>query len=138
MAHDGVATVERFYDVVLRGDLDSASGLLDENVVVHEPAGLPYGGEFQGIAGWRKVTEHEISLMETELLTPLLFRDVDGETVLLTVKVRFTSRTTGRSAETDAVELLKVRDGRLTVIDVYYRDPGAVAGTGLVARSTGE
>lgn len=66
--------------------------------------------------------------MQTELLSPFEFRDVDGEAVLLTVKVRFTSRTTGRSADTDVIEVLKVKDGRLTEFDVYYRDPGAVAG----------
>jgi ketosteroid isomerase-like protein len=122
-----VATVRRFYDLALSGDLDSASGLLDERIVVHEPPGLPYGGEFHGVSGWREITERENALMATELLTAIEFSDVDGETVLMKVKVRFTSRKTGRSTDTDVVELLKVSGGRLTEFDVYYKDPGAVA-----------
>ncbi len=125
---ENVATVRRFYDIVLSGDLDAASALLDERIVVHEPPGLPYGGEYQGVAGWREITEHEMATMKTELLSSIEFHDVDGETVLMRVRVRFTSRETGRSADTDVVELLKVSDGRLTEFDVYYKDPGAVAG----------
>src|SRR4051794_7080984 len=123
-ATSAVATVRRFYDLVMSGDLDSASALLDdERLVIHEPAGLPYGGEFAGIAGWREVTEHEIALMETELLSPIDFQPVGEDRVLMTVRVRFTSRATGRSAEIDVVEVLTVADGRLTVFDVYYKDP---------------
>jgi ketosteroid isomerase-like protein len=123
-----VATVRRFYDLVLGGDLETASGLLDdERLLIHEPAQLPYGGEVQGIAGWRQVTEKEFALMETELLTPIDFRDIGDGKVFMNVRVRFTSRDTGRSAETDVVEILTVQDGRLTDFDVYYKDPGAVA-----------
>lgn len=45
--HVHVDTVRRFYDLVMSGDLDSASALLDENIVIHEPPQLPYGGSFR-------------------------------------------------------------------------------------------
>jgi ketosteroid isomerase-like protein len=125
---DNMATIRRFYDLVMSGDLESACAMLDENVVVHEPAELPYGGEFRGVAEWREMVAREMSLIEVEFLTPNEFREVDSETLLVTAKVRFTSKTSGRSTDTAVVELLKVSDGRVTEFDVYYKDPAAVAG----------
>ena len=121
-----VAAVRKFWDVTLAGDLDAASALLDEQVVVREPRGLPYGGDFCGISEWRGVIQEAGTCVRTAFVAPARFNAVDGESVLMRVRVRFTSRQTGRSTDTDVVELLKVREGRITEIDVYYRDPDAV------------
>jgi len=45
----------------------------------------------------------------------------------------FTARTSGESVEMDLVELYKVRDGQIVELDVYYKDPSAVAS--LLTRS---
>jgi uncharacterized protein len=42
-------------------------------------------------------------------------------------RMKFTSRGSGRSAEVGLVEIYTVRDGLIAELDVYYKDPSAVA-----------
>jgi ketosteroid isomerase-like protein len=123
--------IRRFYDLALGGRADAAAELLDdERLVIHEPAGLPYGGEYYGIQGWRDCSGLENELVQHELLSPIAYAGVGEDLVLMRVRVKFTSRATGRSTETDVVELLRVRDGKIVEFDVYYKAPEDVAALG--------
>jgi hypothetical protein len=50
-----------------------------------------------------------------------------GDFVVVKATGRFTSHASGQSAVTELVELFTVRDGKLIDMDIYYKDPGAVA-----------
>jgi ketosteroid isomerase-like protein len=39
----------------------------------------------------------------------------------------FTARVSGKSVEMSLVEVYTVRDGRIAALDVYYKNPSAVA-----------
>jgi hypothetical protein len=122
----GATVVRRFYELLGHGDVDGATALMHPELVIHEPAGLPYGGEYHGPAGFREITAAMLEEFETEPLGEVTCLDSAGPIVVQLVG-RFTSRATGRSANMDVVELFTVRDGQIVDLDVYYRDPGAVA-----------
>jgi uncharacterized protein len=124
----GVATVRRFYDLIGEGRLEDALGLLHEDLIIHEPADLPYGGEYHGPQAFTDIMG---KIMAT--VTPSVagenqyFETSAGGPVVVTLRGRFTHNTTGAVAETDVVELFTVRDGKILDLDVYYKTPGAIA-----------
>lgn len=126
VSESSVDTVRRFYDLLSAGDLDAATELLDDELVIHEPAGLPYGGEYHGPGGFQDIMGRINGQFQPEMVGPVTCLD-SGNPVVVRLVGRFTSRATGRSVEMDVVELFTVRQGRIVILDVYYKDPGAVA-----------
>lgn len=118
--------VRQFYAFVAEGDQERASELLDENVLVHEPATLPWGGEYQGRDGMGQLVSvmHELAVAEN--VGGFEYIEA-GDTVILRTGGRYTSRATGQAAESEIIEIVKVRDGKLADVDVYYRDPSSIA-----------
>ena len=51
----GPDTIRQFYRFIESGRFDEAIGMLAEDVVIREPADLPYGGEYHGIDGFREL-----------------------------------------------------------------------------------
>jgi ketosteroid isomerase-like protein len=127
-----LSTVRQFSKAISEKDLDQACGLLDESLVVHEAGGLPYSGEYLGPQGFRELLEKINERME---LTPgpITQEPLTDETVVSRFRLTFTARHSGESVAMDLVELYQVRGGLIVELDVYYKDPSAVAS--LLARS---
>ncbi len=53
---------------------------------------------------------------------------VDGDKVVIYYRLTFTARASGDSVEMRVTEVFTVRDGRIAELDVFYKDPSAVAG----------
>jgi hypothetical protein len=123
-----VATVRQFYDFCSAGDLEGATRLLHEDLAIHEPVALPYGGEYRCPAGFREIMGRITEQFEPSVVS---IKCLDsGNPVVVRLVGRFKSRATGRSVDMDVVELHTVRDGRIVDLDVYYKDPAAIVGLG--------
>ncbi|WP_158647800.1 nuclear transport factor 2 family protein [Nocardioides houyundeii] len=89
-------------------------------LAIHEPENLPYPGTYRGVAGF-----HAIKAKIGEL-AELGIEDWDavqaGDRVLVTMTGVFTSKRSGRTVRMPMVELYSVRDGRISEIDVFYKD----------------
>ena len=121
----GPDTIRQFYRFIESGRFDEAIGMLAEDVVIREPADLPYGGEYHGIDGIRELMGRigavaELGSDRVEVL------DASNPIVVRLVS-RITSRRTGEAVVVDVVELYRVRDGRIAEMDIYYKTPSAVA-----------
>lgn len=121
-----LATVNRFYELIPAGRLDEVAALLHDDLVIREPAGLPYGGDYHGPAGFADIMGRIVAALEIGVAGPVDVREA-GDCVLVRFVGRFASRSSGASVETDIVELFTVHDSKITELDVYYKDPGAVA-----------
>jgi uncharacterized protein len=132
MSQSPLSTVRRFSKAVGDNDLEHACSLLHPDFVVHEAGGLPYSGEYQGPHGFRELLA---TMNESMELTagPITHDPLSDDTVVLRFGLTFTARTSGESVEMNVVELYKVRDGLIVELDVYYKDPSAVAS--LLTRS---
>lgn len=125
--HDTEATrvVAEFSDLFFfKKDKAAAAELLAPDMVLTEAAGLPYGGVYHGIDGFEAMTKQIHDLFELEFTAE--YRDA-GDVVLDEAWLTMTSRKSGRVLETRVVELWKVKDGKVTSIDVFYHDTAAVA-----------
>lgn len=121
----GADTVSSFIECIRSGDATGAFSLLAPSVVVNEPPGLPWSGEFRGLGEvqglLRKVFEAAELTIEDYEVTDC------GPLVLLRLTATFTTRTTGASTRAQVVELYETEDGRITSADVYYKNLNAIA-----------
>jgi ketosteroid isomerase-like protein len=123
---DGVAVVSRFGAALGAKNMDAALALLHDDFIVHEAGGLPYSGDYHGPQGFVDLLTRMYEKLE--LAPGPITRDrLDDDTVVSRFKLRFTARASGRSVEMNLVELYRVSRGLIVELDVYYKDPSAVA-----------
>ncbi len=122
---DDVAVVRAFTDAMRAGDIGTCLDLIDPDLVFAEAASLPFGGDYVGKDGFldllRSVNRH----LRVELDAP----EIVGGDGLVAVRVHgtMTSRATGRSMDMDVVDVYRLTHGKIARVDVYYKEPTAVA-----------
>ena len=127
LPQEAVAVVREFYEKLLgEGTLPQALGLLHDDFVLHSPPGLPYGGEYHGPNGLMELRTRLRGMVSPGLIGELEFLDA-GDRVVVHATGRFTSVASGQSAIMDVAELFTVRNGQIIDMDIYYKDPAAVA-----------
>lgn len=121
-----VATVRRFMAATGAERRDERTSLLHDDFVVHEAGGLPFSGDYHGPHGFFELLNRMNDVLE--LTVGSITTDPLGDdAVAARFRLRFISRTSGKSVEMGLVEIYTVRDGRIAELDVYYKDPAAVA-----------
>jgi len=123
-----IDVVRSFYDNLASEEtFPAALELMDDDFVVHCPPGLPWGRDYHGREGMIELITAVASTVSMAGEGPMEFYDA-GDRVFVAAKGRYTSLKNGNSAVTSVVEVLTVRDGKLLVMDIYYKEPEAVAG----------
>lgn len=51
MSKENIEVVQKLFEAVERRDLAGVLAAYDENIVIREAEGLPYGGEYHGLEG---------------------------------------------------------------------------------------
>jgi ketosteroid isomerase-like protein len=126
MTSANVEVVERFENAFVRGDTDEVMSLVDEDVVVHEAASLPYPGDHHGHDGFLRLVGAFNRVWEITSPLDLTFLDAGDERVVVIVGYDVVARATGTPLRLGMVEVYTVRDGRIVDLDIYYRDTAAV------------
>ena len=122
---DNKAVLDALLQAFLEGDLERMASYLADDVVLHEAAVLPYGGDHVGPQAFLATMQAAGDLFETEALKWELMEA--GDRVILHILVRLTSRRTGVSFDTPVVEIFAFRDGKIIDDDVFYKDASLVA-----------
>ena len=122
----GLATVRRFGRALGDRNFAQVRSLLHRDLVVHTAGGLPYSGDYYGPQGFLELFAAMTKVLD---LTPgpLCQQSLDEQTVVSRFRLRFVARASGRHAEMDLVEIYRLSDGLIADLDVYYKDPAAVA-----------
>jgi uncharacterized protein len=123
---DPQAIVARFAKAIVEARLDDARLLLHDEFVTREAGGLPYSGEYHGPQEFFELLGKMNEGLELTLGESVQFLLAES-TAAMRSRVTFTSRATGKSVEMSLVEIYTVRDGLIVELDVYYKDPSAVA-----------
>jgi uncharacterized protein len=111
---DTRSIVEALYHCGKNGDLDGVFALLDENVVVHEPSFLPYGGSYKGRDSFLKL----FSLIQEKYFDDskltIDYIAIDGPHAVVM------ARAPGwHGEEVVLAEEVLVRDGKIIEIKIY-------------------
>lgn len=110
--------VQAMYQAALAGDMAGATATMAEDLIVHEPLFLPWGGISHGKQAFidllgRIGTHLDMSSLILERLV------VDGD-----MAVSYMSGTTHGGRYLLASERSTVRDGKIVEITVFYHDAG--------------
>lgn len=130
------AALDRFYEAEMSylaagGPAGGASfaGLaatLHPDVVMHQAAGLPYGGDWVGPEGIERFftamseTWSSLEVLDPEYLT-------QGDTVAIVLRMRARSRATGREVDMPMVQVVRIEDGLIRDFRPFYWDTAAVS-----------
>ena len=100
--------------------------LLHEDFVMSSAGGLPFSGEYRGPHGFFALMGKINEVLD---LTPgpITVNPLGQHAVAASFRLTFTARSSGKSVEMDLVEIYTLRDGLIIKLDVYYKDPSAVA-----------
>jgi ketosteroid isomerase-like protein len=120
------AVVRGLYDALGRGDVAGVLAKLHPEVIVDEPAQLPYGGVHQG----REVFVQSIlgamtGYANVAITAAEVFEGPAG--VIGTLTGTLTAHTTGEEFPLTKVEIHHVEDGTVRKIDVYTKNPHELA-----------
>jgi ketosteroid isomerase-like protein len=96
-----------------------------EEIVIREAATLPYGGDWSGTEGLRGLMDTIASVAKLSVSDVEVFDAGDGH-VITRQTANFTIEATGASLSVPMVEVYELREGQITVIDVYYKDTQAM------------
>jgi uncharacterized protein len=113
--------VETLYRCGNSGDMAGALALVDDNVVLREPAFLPYGGTYKGIDGFIKAFS---SVVDGYIDLPKLHVErliVDGERAIGILRVP-----AFRGGEVTFAEEFLVRNGKIVEITLYFHELASV------------
>jgi len=125
-AEGSLATVRRFMAATGVERRNERRSLLHDDFVVHEAGGLPFSGDYYGPEGFFELLRRMNHVLELTA-GPVTTDPLGSDAVAARFRLTFLSRATGKSTEMGLVEIYTVRDGQITELDVYYKDPAAVA-----------
>lgn len=121
---DDIDVVREFTTALGAGDVRACLALLSEDLVFSEAECLPFGGDYLGVDGFKQLLRNVSRDFRVELAIP----QITGCETFVAVRVRgtMTSRATGRRIDMQVVDLYELCDRKITRVDVFYKDPGAL------------
>ena len=125
-AERSLATVRRFMAAAGAERKNERRSLLHDDFVVHEAGGLPFSGDYYGWQGFYELLNRMNDVLDLTA-SPITTDSLGDDAVAARFRLRFISRASGESVEMGLVEIYTLRDGRIAELDVYYKDPAAVA-----------
>jgi ketosteroid isomerase-like protein len=106
------------YAALAAGDARGFLAFLDDDIVVTEPPGLPYGGVYRGISELKGMFAAAGAVLDmTGLVVGALVVDGDRAVASLRIPIRGTDRVAMIS------EHWRLREGRAVELTLYWFDP---------------
>lgn len=108
------------------GQEEAMQRLLSDHVVLTVPQGLPYGGEYPGLDGYRAIIGGLMGFWSEFHLDPPEFATAGDKVVVIS---RLTGKLAGSGREIDQpfCEIWKVQDGKVMTVTPFYYDTKTIA-----------
>ena len=123
--------VQTFLESFSAGELERALSVLHDQVDVHEPAGLPTGGEYRGKQGFLEFLQKVGAIYQVQIHEARVFDA--GDVSVARIDTTWTSLATGAQVRMKFCEVYTVENGLITDIDVYPQDTRALNDITVVA-----
>jgi uncharacterized protein len=125
MSEANVRIMEQFFAATRTRDPAAIYPFLADDVVVHEPPALPYGGDHHGKAGVVTLLE-TIEAIREQIGAELRVLDAGSDQVVALLKCQWIMRATGARITLRIGEVYTMRDGKVADIEVYFWDASEV------------
>ncbi|MFE2072683.1 MULTISPECIES: nuclear transport factor 2 family protein [Streptomyces] len=118
--------VRGLYDALGKGDVPGVLAKLAPDVIIDEPAQLPYGGVHQGREVFvQSILGAMMGYADVAITDAEVFEGPAG--VIGRLSGTLTAHTTGEEFPLTMVEIHQVEDGAVRKIDVYTKNPHELA-----------
>lgn len=112
-------------DAADRGDDTAAMSIFHPDVVAHEAAALPFGGDHRGRPAYLAMLgelhgAYKLDVRDKQIID-------GGDRVVLRLDLALTAAGTGRTTTQVCLEVLTFADGFVTDVDIFYKDTKAMA-----------
>lgn len=126
MTDDILARLRAFYDGLVVGDLGPAEELFDfDALVMHEPAGLPYGGTYRGKKGLTDGITAIAAVWKRIRFSDLRY-SVGENLAIVNFTMHGISRATGKELAMPVCEVWHFHNGKAVEVSPFYWDTHAV------------
>lgn len=125
MSSSNVDVVTALYRAFAARDLAAISEFISSEVTVRQTELLPWGGYFEGLAGFRRFTELLLQNVDS-VVTPEEYVDA-GERVVAIAHTRGHVRQNNAPFDIRAVHVWGVRDGKVISLESYIDTPTMLA-----------
>jgi ketosteroid isomerase-like protein len=115
-------TIKAAYEAMASGDVRGFLGVLDEQIEVREPDGLPHGGVYRGIGELKGMLVKAAPVLDA---SRLVIDDLVAEEDRVVAVLRIPLRAGG--GEALICEHWRLRDGKAVTLQVFWFDPSLVA-----------
>jgi ketosteroid isomerase-like protein len=112
----------RFVDALFKNDWDTMATLVTPDLELREPAALPYGGIWKGLAGFKKCWEliPQASHAVEHLDTLRTFFTEDPNSIIVELDFAGIKKSTGEKFASRVMEQFEFRDGKISAIILYW------------------
>ena len=118
---DATELVKGAYAAIAKGDIKGFFGVFDENMEVHEPACLPYGGSFKGTREVMGMFGNAGPYLDSaKMVVEKVFGDGEDVAAVLRIPLR------DGSAEALILEHWRFEHGKAVELRVFWSDPTIV------------
>jgi hypothetical protein len=94
-----------------------------------QPPSLPHGGIHKGRDGWIEMQRTMRSFWNLDVNVRHMWDIEESDVVILYVDMEWTAKSTGRSVQLPALELLQFQDGKLARTEIFLQDTKALLDT---------
>ena len=118
--------VAQFYALARAGDFDAAEKMVSDDLVIHEAASLPFGGEWRGKDAFRRLVP---AVMGHWSDPDVVIDGIVGDDQYAVAIIRFsmTSKATGERFMQHVSEVSRIEDGKIAEMRIHYFDTVEVA-----------
>ncbi|WP_422061872.1 nuclear transport factor 2 family protein [Sphingopyxis sp.] len=110
------------YAAVARGEWGVVADFMADDLVIHEPASLPYGGEWRGRDALQKLYAHVMTFWEDPVVK---WQELVGGEKYAVALLHFTvtAKSSGKRFETHIAEVTEFDDaGKMASMRIHYFD----------------
>jgi hypothetical protein len=117
-----VPSLEQEDEADARVGFEEILALLDKNVAFRPTSVLPHGGDWIGHQGFIEMGEAFNRAWELPTGVSFQYLDGGGDTVVIIASFDMINKHTGKSVHVDMVEIVTVKNGKITELVPYYYD----------------
>ena len=122
MSAENVELVSKFLNCLITGDLGGALGYAADDMTLVEAGSIPHAGTYVGRDGLIQLVTAIGELFGGFELHEASFHDA-GEFVVSRMNATFVAKSGDRKVTMAVAEHYWVRDGKISYVDVYYKEP---------------
>lgn len=113
------------YAHVAKGEWDAVEGFMADEFVIHEPASLPYGGEWRGKDALERLYAHVMGYWSEPRVT---WRELVGgdDYAVAILTLTATVPGSGERFSTEIAEVTRFENGKIAEMRIHYFDTAAI------------